>query len=57
MHRGLPCSKEKLESAMLHEVFPHAPLWQRPLLEEETPTSTFPTCNDDLLKEFKEDSI
>jgi hypothetical protein len=57
MHRGLPCSKEKLESAMLHEVFPHAPLWQRPLLEEETPTSMFPTCNDDLLKEFKEDSI
>jgi hypothetical protein len=38
---------------MLHEVVPQAPLQQRPLLAEETPMTTFPTCDDDLIKEIE----
>jgi hypothetical protein len=30
MHRGLPCSKEKLESVKLHDVVPHDPLQRLP---------------------------
>jgi hypothetical protein len=32
MHRGLPCSKEKLESVMLREVIPQASLQWPPSL-------------------------
>jgi hypothetical protein len=34
MHWGLPCSKEVLASATLHEVVPQAPLQQPPSLAE-----------------------
>jgi hypothetical protein len=53
MHQGLPCSKETLEYAMLHEVVPQAPLWQHPSLAEEAPMMMFPTCDDDFINEFK----
>jgi hypothetical protein len=34
MHRGLLCTKKKLESIALHEVVPHAPLEQPTSLAE-----------------------
>jgi hypothetical protein len=37
MHRGMPCSKEILESMMLHEVVPQAPL-QQPSFWAEKPS-------------------
>jgi hypothetical protein len=46
-----------LESTKLHDVIPHAPLQQRPSLEEETPTTAFPTCDEDLINEFKQNLI
>jgi hypothetical protein len=55
MHRGLLCSKEMLESVTLHEVVLQVPLQHCPSLEEETPTTTFPTCDDDLINECKQD--
>jgi hypothetical protein len=46
-----------LEFMKLHKVVPQSPLQQRPSLAEETPTPTFPTCDDDLINEFKQDLI
>jgi hypothetical protein len=45
MHRGLPCSKGKLVSVVLHEVVPQAHL-QRLSSRRETFTMTVPTCDD-----------
>jgi hypothetical protein len=53
MHRGLPCSKEKLESAMLHEVVPEAPLQQLPSLVKKPPMLVVPTCDDMPIYEYK----
>jgi hypothetical protein len=56
MHQGLPCSKEMLESMMLHEVVPHAPL-QRPSPWAKNHHTTVPTCDDNLINEIKQDLI
>jgi hypothetical protein len=57
MHRGLPCSKEMLEPTKLHDVIPQAPLQRCPPHAEKTPMTMLPTCDEDLINEFKQDLI
>jgi hypothetical protein len=56
MHRGLPCSKEMIKSAKLHEAVPQAPL-QQPPSWAKTFMATIPTCDDNFINEFDQDSI
>jgi hypothetical protein len=58
MHRGLHClRKEKLESTKLHEVVLQTPLQRCPSLAKETPTTSFPTCDENLINEIEQDLI
>jgi hypothetical protein len=58
MHRCLPCSNGKLGSVVLDECcLPSSSATAASFSGEKPLTTTGPTCDDDLINDFEQDSI
>jgi hypothetical protein len=58
MHQGLPCSKGMLGSTALDECCPPSSfVTMVSFLGEKSLTTTVPTCDDNLIKDFTQDLI
>jgi hypothetical protein len=58
MHRGLPCSKGMLGSMVLDEYCPPSTsATVASFSDKKPPTTIVPTCDDNLINDFEQDSI
>jgi hypothetical protein len=57
MHQGLPSSKGMLGSTVLDEYYPPSSSAIAVSFSIQSPTTTVPTCDDNLINDFEQDSI